>query len=86
MEIFLIRKLISLRSKVPPCAVLVYQVLGESWTLEKLRATPLFENIISNKFKLDWFQIQDDMRFIQGEKAVKVTIFYKTQQRNLRNL
>lgn len=77
LEIFLFRKLISLRSKVPPCAALVYQVLGVSWTLEKLRAAPLFENIISNKFELDWFQIQDNIRFIQGEKAVKMTIFYK---------
>lgn len=39
------RKLISLRNKEVPCAVLVYQVPGESWTLKKLRATPLFESI-----------------------------------------
>lgn len=77
MEIFLIRKLISLRNKEVPCAVLVYRVPGESWTLKKLRATPLLENITSNKFELDWFQIQDAMRFIQGEKVVKITNFYK---------
>lgn len=45
-------------------------VLGESWTLEKMRKNPLFENIIFTKFELDWFQIQDNAKLIQGEKAV----------------
>lgn len=67
----------SLRSKELPYIVLDFEVLGESWTLEKLKATPLFENITSNKFKLDWFQIQDIIRYIQGIKAAKITILYK---------
>lgn len=67
----------SLRSKKLPYVIPDFEVLGESWTLEKLRATPLFENITSNKLKLDWFQIQDIMRYIQGKKAAKITILHK---------
>lgn len=50
-DIFLIRNIISLTSTIR--VALVYQVLGESQTLAKLRATPLFENIISNKSEPD---------------------------------
>lgn len=51
---------------------------GPWWVmhLEELSATPILENIISNKSELDWLQIQEDMRFIQ-QRTLKIIIFNK---------